>query len=232
MSEDWLDTGRAGVQTGVQRLVEGERGEGVSGGLPAVVELPVDPRARLALVEDCWRQLSELQRLFLTAWRDNRYNATRASEQMGGKPHRKTHERWLTQVAYGTIVKAWLGVASDRALDKDRLIARQDDIVETLLTPKPVLHQGIPVMIGGKVLHEVEAGAASRANEVLLDRVMPKPSDKNNVEVNVGVAVHNGPPTLNIQVLPRPEKKQAEQGVAIDAKFTEVPSDDEDWLNG
>lgn len=216
---DWLDTGE-GRKTDVVSLAQ----------LPVAVELPVDPRARLALVEDCWRQLSDLQRLFLTAWRDNRYNATRASEQMGGKPHRKTHERWLTQVAYGTIVKAWLGVASDRALDKDRLIARQDDIVETLLTPKPVLHQGVPVMIEGKVLHEVEAGAASRANEVLLDRVMPKPSDKNNVEVNVGVAVHNGPPTLNIQVLPRPEKKQAEQGVAIDAKFTEVPSDDE-WLD-
>lgn len=219
MSEDWLDTGDE-RKTDVVSLAQ----------LPAAIDIPVDPRARLALVEDCWRQLSDLQRLFLTAWRDNRYNATRASEQMGGKPHRKTHERWLTQVAYGTIVKAWLGVASDRALDKDRLIARQDDIVETLLTPKPVLHQGVPVMIEGKVLHEVEAGAASRANEVLLDRVMPKPSDKNNVEVNVGVAVHNGPPTLNIQVLPRPEKKQAEQGVAIDAKFTEVPSDDE-WLD-
>lgn len=219
MSEDWLDTGDE-RKTDVVSLAQ----------LPTAIDIPVDPRARLALIEDCWRQLSDLQRLFLTAWRDNRYNATRASEQMGGKPHRKTHERWLTQVAYGTIVKAWLGVASDRALDKDRLIARQDDIVETLLTPKPVLHQGVPVMIEGKVLHEVEAGAASRANEVLLDRVMPKPSDKNNVEVNVGVAVHNGPPTLNIQVLPRPEKKQAEQGVAIDAKFTEVPSDDE-WFD-
>lgn len=228
MSEDWLDTGRAGVQTGVQRLVEGERGEGVSGGLPAVVELPVDPRARLALVEDCWRQLSELQRLFLTAWRDNRYNATRASEQMGGKPHRKTHERWLTQVAYGTIVKAWLGVASDRALDKDRLIARQDDIVETLLTPKPVLHQGIAVLdprdpTGTKILEEIEAGAASKANEVLL-RAGGHMRDK-DVEVNVGIVT---------SPLPAVRVRSAE-GVTVDATPPRVvatrPVLGGDWLD-
>ena len=48
------------------------------------------------------------------------------------------------------------------------------------------------------------------------------------VEVNVGVSIA-GPPTLNIQVLPKPPSELVKrENVVVDAKFTEVPSDD--WL--
>lgn len=202
--------------------------------LPVTIDIPVDPRARLALIEDCWRQLSDQQRIFLTAWRDNRYNASEASRQLNGKPHRKTHERWLTQVAYGTIVKAWLGVSSERALDKDRLLARQDDIVETLLTPKPVLHQGIAVLdprdpSGTKILEEIEAGAASKANEVLL-RAGGHMKDK-DVEVNVGVAI--GYPDFTIPTTSRPENPE-KRSIEVTPVLPEFVEDDtaEEWLDG
>jgi hypothetical protein len=47
--------------------------------------------------------------------------------------------------------------------------------------------------------------------------------------VNVGIQV--GPPTLNIQVMPTPPSQAARvEHVAIDAQFTEVPKDDDEWL--
>lgn len=215
---DWLDTGDE-RKTGVVSPAQ----------LPVAIDIPVDPRARLALIEDCWRQLSDQQRIFLTAWRDNRYNASEASRQLNGKPHRKTHERWLTQVAYGTIVKAWLGVASERALDKDRLLARQDDIVETLLTPKPVLHQGIAVLdprdpSGTKILEEIEAGAASKANEVLMKVAGMFP--KEDMSVQVGVAF--SPMQVELDTDP--------VGTVVDAKTEKVEASpvlpqEEDWLS-
>lgn len=199
--------------------------------LAAPQAVPAEFVARVALVEECWGRLSVPQRNFLTAWREAGFNARAAARTLGqGVPGNYGHFGWAQEPDYGTVMRVWRAMAADRALDKDRLLARQDAIVESLLTPKPVLHQGIPVMHNGVVLEEVEAGAASRANEVLLDRVMPKPSDKNQLEVNVGVAVQNGPPTLSIQVLPSREKRAVSQGVVVDAKYTEVPGD-VGWLD-
>src|SRR6185437_1956575 len=140
--------------------------------LPAPAELPVEPRARLALLEECWQRLTPKQRAFLTAFRENRLNASRTSRALyGHRDGRSAHINWLHERDYGTVVRIWQGAAGQEALDKDRLLARQDDIVETLLTPKPVLHQGLPVFDPkrpGEILEEVEAGGASRANEVLM----------------------------------------------------------------
>lgn len=134
---------------------------------------------------------------------------------------------------YSLVARVWRANAAANALDKDRLLARQDDIVETLLTPKPILHQGIMVpdtRIGaqaGAVLEEVEAGAAGKANEVLM-KAAGLLKDK-ELDINIGVVI--GPPTLNIQVMPTPPSKVAVlESVAIDAKFTDVPSDDA-WLD-
>lgn len=208
MSEDWLADERVSA-------------------LPIPVELPVEPAARLALAEQCWAQLSDKQRLALTAFRDNRLSARRA--EANGGADRRQHRTWRDgNPNYATIVRLWLGVAGSEALDRDRLLARQDDIVETLLTPKPIFHQGI-AMIGsdGKPYESVDAAGAGRANETLM-KAAGLLKDK-EVDINIGIIV--GPPTLNIQVMPTAASKAIVQdSVAIDAKFTEVPSDDE-WLS-
>lgn len=214
MADDsWLDTAKTPAQ------------------LPAVVELPATYPERLALAERLWPELSEKQRRFLQAWRDCRFNARAACRQLGMSENTRPNTQWMKEPDYATVVQIWLANAGVAALDKDRLLARQDDIVETLLTPKPVLHQGIAVFDPtrpGEILKEVEAGAASRANEVLM-KAAGLLKDK-ELEVNVGVVVNNGPPTLNIQVLPaRPKKDAALETVPIDAKFTEVP--DDEWLS-
>lgn len=214
MSDDWLSTD-----------------ERVSS-LPIPVELPADPSARVALAEQCWVALTDKQRVALTAFRENRLSARRA--EANGGVNRRTHREWRDgNINYATIVRLWLGVAGSEALDKDRLLARQDDIVETLLTPKPLLYQGIMIpdtRVGaraGAVLEEVEAGAASRANETLM-KAAGLLKDR-ELEVNVGIVI--GPPTLNIQVMPSaPSKVALAQSVAIDAKFTEMPTDEE-WLD-
>lgn len=133
---------------------------------------------------------------------------------------------WMLEPDYAMVVKVWRANAASNALDRDRLLARQDDIVETLLTPKPILHQGIAVWDPrrpGEILEEVEAAAAGKANETLM-KAAGMLKDK-EIEINVGIAV--GPPTLNIQVLPAPPSKVVQvENVAIDAQYTEVPSDD------
>lgn len=142
---------------------------------------------------------------------------------------RTSHINWMHEPAYRTIVRLWQGVAGSEALDKDRLLARQDDIVETLLTPKPVLHQGImvrdtrPGAPVDAVLEEVEAGAASRANEVLM-KAAGLLKDK-ELEVNVGIVG----PGLSIQVM-------EPNGVVKDATPIGVPIElpepaEDDWLS-
>lgn len=173
-----------------------------------------------------WESLTEGQRVFLNTWRECRFNANKAMRVLTGTQYgisKGTVTNWLGNPAFEHVRTILRSASVAEILNRDNLAARHDDIVETLLTPKPVLHQGTATGY-----FEVEAGAAGRANEVLMK--LGGHLKEKEVEVNVGVAVHNGPPTLNIQVLPRPEKKQAEQGVAIDAKFTKMPSDDE-WLD-
>jgi hypothetical protein len=214
--EDWLEiesTGRSVVAA-------------TAAGLPAEVELPVEYRARLDLIEQCWAELRPIQKTFLSAFRECRFNAAAAARLCGHARH--THITSMHEKPYATIVRIWRAHAAANAIDRDRLLARQDDIVETLLTPKPVLHQGIPVYHDGKVLQEVEAGGASRANETLM-KAAGMLKDK-EVDINVGVIV--GPPTFNIQVMPTPPGKIVQrESVVIDAKFTETPSDVEGWLD-
>lgn len=222
MSEDWLDTGSGRQERAVAPL--------------ELTELPASYAERTALVEACWQRLTVPQRTFLTALRDNRFNARAASRALVGHDNRRTsHQNWMQLADYATVVRVWRANAAANALDRDRLLARHDDIVETALTPKPVLHEGIMVRDTrsgapeGAVLEEVDVGAAARANETLMKAAgMLKEKD---VEVNVGVLVNAGPPTLNIAVMPRPPSKLTDKSVTVDAKFTQVPTGDEDWLS-
>ena len=159
-------------------------------GLPALVQIPLDFVERTALVQSCWSKLTDKQRLFLTAWRENRYNASAASRALDGHPNRRMHDRWLANPDYATVVRVWRGIAADAAVDRDRLLARQDDIVETLLTPKPILHQGAPTGF-----EEVNGSAAARANETLM-KAAGLLKDK-EVDVNVGIVG----PAFTIQVV-------------------------------
>lgn len=185
--------------------------------LRPVFVIPPDFPARIAMVEKAWAKLSIEQRTFLAAFRECRYNARETARKLGSESKRISHRGWMHQKDYATVVQIWRGEAAADALDRDRLLARQDDIVETLLTPKPILHQGVAT---GH--YEIEAGAASRANEVLLDRVMPKP--RADVEVNVGVVFT--PPSVEVI-------NSAGNADSVDAEFVEVSPvlPDEDWPN-
>lgn len=202
MNDDWLDTGED------QQVAT----------LPVQVPLPADYAERVALATQCWQQLSETQQIFLNAIRDARLNLRKASRISGVS--RSRHNEWMTIPAYSTVFSIWRVNASEDAVNKDRLLARQDDIVETLLEPKPILYQGEHTGF-----EEVQASSAAKANETLM-RSAGLLKDK-DIEINVGVSV--GIPTLNIQVMPTTAvKKAAVEHVVIDAKFTEVP--DDEWL--
>lgn len=159
--------------------------------LPIPVELPADYRGRLELAERCFALLTAEQRVFLQAWRDCRFNARAAGRQLGMSENHKPNTAWMRTPAYAMVAKVWRANAAAEAMDRDRLLARHDDIVETALTPKPVLHQGIMVLDTrpgahpGAVLEEVDVGAARNANSDLMKAAGLFP--KEGAEVNVAV---------------------------------------------
>jgi hypothetical protein len=203
VSDDWLEVEPTTVLTQVS--------------LPKALDVPLDYVERTALMQSCWSKLSDKQRLFLTAWRESRYNAVMASRALGGSPGRKAHNRWMDEPEYATVVRIWRGIAADSAMDRDRLLARQDDIVETLLTPKPILHQGSPTGF-----EEVNAAGASRANETLMKAAgLLKEKE---LDINLGIVG----PAFTIQVV-QPNGSVIDatpRGVTIDLP----PPEDEEWL--
>lgn len=195
-------------------------------GLPAVVEIPVDYAARVACLEDAWTRLTPNQKTFLSAWRDCRYNANAAGRRLGLSGKTKPNTLWMQNPDYALVMRIWRANAGAKALDKDRLLVRQDDIVEMLLTPKPVLHQGLPVSDPrrpGEILEEVEAGAASKANETLM-KAAGLLKDK-ELDLSVGIIG----PSLVIQVV-QPDQTVIDvtpRGVPI---ALPEPADEGDWL--
>lgn len=183
--------------------------------LPAVVDVPVDYVERIALANSCWSKLTDKQRLFLTAWRENHYNARAAARALGQETMRKSHQNWLENENYALIVKIWRGVASAEALNPDRLITRQDEIVEELLKPKPILYQG-----SHSGYEEVNATGAARANETLM-KAAGLLKDK-DIDVNVGIVG----PQFTIQVM-------QQDGSVIDATpvgvTIDLPAPEEEW---
>lgn len=202
-------------------------------GAPSDATTPALPGHALVAVEAAitertkflaaWEMLSDKQKVFLNTWRECRFNANKAFRVLANTTYstgKSTVNNWLAEPSFEYVRERMRGASVAEILNRDNLAARQDDVVETLMEPKPVLHQGAPTGY-----FEVEAAAAGKANEVLL-RLGGHLKDK-DVEVNVGVVI--GPPTLNIQVMPTPPSKTVKaETVAIDAKFTEVPNDD--WL--
>ena len=162
-SEDWLDISKP------------------TAGLPVVVAIPNDIVERAAFVETCWQRLSERQRIFLAAYRDCRFNERATARALGLSENTKPMTAWMKEADFAGVVKGWKAGAAADALNPERLLIRQDAIVEQLLEPQPVLHQGVPTGF-----YENRAPAAARANEALLDRAVPKDQvEKTRVVVNV-----------------------------------------------
>jgi hypothetical protein len=203
VSEDWLETSESAAA------------------LPASVELPADYMSRAALMTAAWERLSTNQKTFLAAYRENRFNERATCRSLGLSDTTKPNTGWMRNPDYALVVRVWRANVAAEAQDRDRLLARHDGIVEELLTPVQQISRD------GLVLGEkADLNGAARANETLM-KAAGLLKDK-EVEINVGISV--GPPTLNIQVMPAPPSKAiVAQTVAIDAQYTEVPSDDS-WI--
>ena len=187
--------------------------------LPAEIAVPTTFAERVALVESCWTRLTLKQKGFLTAWRECRYNARAAVRALGLSENTRPMASWMDNTDFATVVTCWRAGGAAMALDKDRLLVRQDDIVETLMTPKPILHQGVPTGF-----EEVEAGAASRANETLMKAAgLLKDKDLDTSGGLVG-------PTLIVQIVQvdgkvvdvTPQTVNAELPEPVDAEFEEI----------
>jgi hypothetical protein len=171
---------------------------------PDAIPIPVTYGERLKALEAAWSQLSVPQRQFLEAWRECRFNTSRVLREHGGVAYR-TVMTWGHYPPFAFIRAVWLSEKAGKVMDRDRLLARQDDLVETLMTPKPILHQGIAT--GHE---EVEAGAAARANETLMKAAGLLKEEK--IDVNVGLVG----PSFIVQVV-------QPNGVVVDVSPKYVP---------
>lgn len=187
-SDDWLG-GPSDDWLAPEKLVDIEP-EPAAGTLPAVVALPMEFSARVTLAAECWERLSLKQRQFLTVLRECRYNARKASRQLGYSSS-SNHKAWLAKSDYAAVFSLWQSVAAGDALNPDKLLARQDDIVEEALTPKPILHQGEHTGF-----EEVQIGVAARANETLM-KAAGLLKEKTDIDVSIGIVG----PAFMIQVV-------------------------------
>jgi hypothetical protein len=216
-AEDWLETPERPTQ-----LIDTEKP--ADGGLPGVpmLEAATEAREKRAQFIASWESLTESQRVFLNTWRECRFNTNRTIRVLAGTAHaysKTSVQRWSEIPQYAHVRDLLRTSSIQEILSRDYLAARQEDIVETLLTPKPVLHAGFHTGF-----YEVEAGAASKANETLL-RLGGHMKDK-DLEVNVGIVG----PQFVIQVV-QPDgvvKDITPQGVTIDLPTT--AEDNAEWL--
>lgn len=139
------------------------------------VVIPGDTADRAAAFASAWNGLRDNQKEFLRVWQDAGFNKSRAIRQMGiAAPPYDTVRSWNKTAGYRLVAAIMKGEAVDGfdgALERERLILRQDECVESLMTPKPILHQGLPVFDPerpGEILKEIEAGAAAKVNETML----------------------------------------------------------------
>lgn len=155
--EDWLSTEPvASVPTVLEK--------------PRLTALPATPDssgAKLELLQQCWDRLTTHQKFVIDAWRECRWNLRSCIRQLDSTPNRvqrgTVYRSWMSQDDFGFVVKVLRADAAGLTLDKDSLLLRQDDIVEQLMTPTPILHQG-----AATGYFENRAPAASKANETLM----------------------------------------------------------------
>ena len=217
-SEEWLD-----IDLPTPKEDEGKPADAT---MPA---LPLGPQA-LAIASDAaakreqfvvaWASLSDKQRVFLNTWRECRFNASKAMRVLANTKYgitKTTITNWLGNPSFEHVHTLIRSASVEQILNRDHLAARQEDIVETLLTPTPILHQGEDTGF-----REVQAASASKANEVLL-RLGGHLKDK-DLEVNVGIVG----PSFQIQVM-QPTGELID--VTPQRVEVQLPEPDADWTD-
>lgn len=173
-----------------------------------LIALATDAAAKQQQFVKAWEGLLVKQRIYLNKWRECRFNERRTLRELTGSPYRvskSTVQKWGRDRKYERVRKILQEASVEEILSRNNLVIRQDDIVETLLTPKPILYQGEHTGF-----EEIDAGAAGRANEVLL-KVGGHLKDK---EIDLSVDIIG--PQFTIQVVQR-------DGSVIDATPRGVP---------
>ncbi len=153
--DDWLNTDDSPVDL-------------TPAALPSVgTIIPEDMRARIELHDAAWSRLKPKQKVFLTTWRECGFNTRKAERILKGTPNavsRVTTQDWCHNPDYAFVKKVLETTNASSVLIPEKLILRQDDIVEQLLEPTPILHQGMPTGF-----YENRAPAAAKANEKLME---------------------------------------------------------------
>ena len=135
--------------------------------LPVVVQEIVDLKERVVSFEAAWKTLTTRQQKFLETWRDCNYNLRKTARALGDQT--QAHARWVKGPDFALCMDVMRRVEATQILNREKLIIRHDELVESLMTEKPVLHQGIPVYMDGKPLMQIEASAAAKVNKDLLE---------------------------------------------------------------
>lgn len=228
MTEDWLD-----IEAPAPRALvpfEGAPADGAAPGLDSQALLDADAaREKRAQFLLCWESLTEAQRVYLNTWRECRFNQARTIRVLAGTAHAYSKTsvlRWADSPQFTHVRETLRDASVEEVLKKNYLVARQEDIVETALTPTPILHQGFAT---GHF--EVELGIASKANETLLKIGGHLKDDK--PELNVGIVG----PSFVIQVV-QPDSSIVDvtpRGVQIELpepSSEPVIDADVEWLDG
>ncbi len=121
--------------------------------------------ARVKAFEKAWKKMSVEQKRYLAALKDNNFRQGKAIEAIGKtKTMHSTIFRWrANNEHFAFLEKAMKADLVKDILERERLIIRQDNIVEDLLEPKPILYQGAPTGF-----YENQPAAAAKVNETLL----------------------------------------------------------------
>ena len=135
--------------------------------LPVAVSEIVDLGERIKTFEAAWKKLSPRQQKFLETWQLCNFNARKTARALGDQT--QAHARWVKGPDFALCMDVMRRVEATQILNREKLIIRHDELVESLMTEKPVLHQGIPVYMDGKPLMEIEAAAAAKVNKDLLE---------------------------------------------------------------
>ena len=125
---------------------------------------PSDPLERLRAFETAWAAISDTQKKYLAALKDNNFRQGKAIEAIGKtRTFNSTVYRWRSNEHFAFLEKAMKADVVKDILERERLIIRQDNIVEDLLEPKPILYMGAPTGF-----FESQPAAAAKVNETLL----------------------------------------------------------------
>lgn len=133
--------------------------------LPVVArDPPSDPMERVRAFEKAWAEISPQQKQYLGALKDCNFRQGKAIEAIGKtRTYASTVFRWRANEHYAFLEKAMKADLVKDILERERLVIRQDNIVEDLLEPKPILYQGAPTGF-----YENQPAAAAKVNETLL----------------------------------------------------------------